>query len=183
MQEVKQILNKIKTNDKLIYVFSLGNPGEKYKHTRHNAGRIVCSELESDNYFEELCTKTKIKVKYFEPDTFMNDTGKYIKDKLRYAKENHKLVIVYDDIDIGVGEVKLSFGRSSGGHNGVESVISELGTKDFYRVRVGIGGKPIKEMLLQDYVLSRLSQSEIEILKKSKSKVAEIILKVITESR
>jgi PTH1 family peptidyl-tRNA hydrolase len=73
-----------------------------------------------------------------------------------------------------VGEIKLSHARNSGGHNGVESVIQKLNTKDFYRIRVGIGSKPIKEMLLQDYVLSKLSELEIELFTfKNKNKTEE----------
>ena len=165
------LANLVKVRNKNIYIFSLGNPGAEYKYTRHNAGRIVCDEIIKARLFEG--------VKYFEPDTHMNLTGKYIKEKLRYAnKENLKIVIVYDDIDLAVGDIKLSFARSSGGHNGVESVIKELGTKDFYRLRIGIGGKPIKEMLLQDYVLSKLKEDEVKILKNLKEKVIEKIKEI-----
>ena len=161
----------IEVKNKNIYIFSLGNPGAEYKYTRHNAGRIVCDEIIKARLLEDI--------KYFEPDTYMNLTGKYIKEKLRYAnKENLKVVIVYDDIDLAVGDIKMSFARSSGGHNGVESVIKELGTKDFYRLRIGIGGKPIKEMLLQDYVLSKLKEDEIKILKSLKDKVIEKIKEI-----
>ena len=175
-----------------LYVFSLGNPGAEYQHTRHNAGRIVCDEMLSKNIFENISHYAKasqdkkinntsninLTIKYFEPTTFMNNTGKYIRDKMRNAKEGSIVVIIYDDIDLELAEVKLSHGRSSGGHNGVQSVIDVLGTKDFYRVRIGVGGKPIKEMLLQDYVLSKLKQSEINLLKESVEKVMEKILEI-----
>ena len=176
-----------------LYVFSLGNPGAEYQHTRHNAGRIICDEMLSKKIFENISHYAKasrdreinntsninLTIKYFEPTTFMNNTGKYIRDKMRNSKEGSIVVIIYDDIDLELAEVKLSHGRSSGGHNGVQSVIDVLGTKDFYRVRIGIGGKPIKEMLLQDYVLSKLKQSEINLLKESVEKVAEKIVKII----
>ena len=176
-----------------LYIFSLGNPGAEYQYTRHNAGRIVCDEMLSKNIFENISHYAKasqdkeinntsninLTIKYFEPTTFMNNTGKYIRDKMRNAKKGSVVVIIYDDIDLDLGDVKLSHGRSSGGHNGVQSVIDELGTKDFYRVRIGIGGKPIKEMLLQDYVLSKLKQSEINLLKESIEKVAEKISEIV----
>ncbi len=168
-----------------LYVFSLGNPGAEYQHTRHNAGRIVCDEMVSKNIFENIeieakkILNTSLSIKYFEPTTFMNNTGKYIRDKMRNTKDGSVVVIIYDDIDLELAEVKLSHGRSSGGHNGVQSVIDELGTKDFYRIRIGIGGKPIKEMLLQDYVLSKLKQSEINLLKESVEKLTEKILEIV----
>ena len=168
-----------------LYIFSLGNPGAEYQHTRHNAGRIVCDEMISKNIFENIeieakkILNTNLSIKYFEPTTFMNNTGQYIREKMRNAKEGSIVVIIYDDIDLDLGDVKLSHGRSSGGHNGVQSVIDVLGTKDFYRVRIGIGGKPIKEMLLQDYVLSKLKQSEINLLKESVEKVMEKILEIV----
>ena len=170
-----------------LYIFSLGNPGAEYQHTRHNAGRIVCDEMISKNIFENIeieakkILNTNLSIKYFEPTTFMNNTGKYIREKMRNAKEGSIVVIIYDDIDLDLGDVKLSHGRSSGGHNGVQSVIDVLGTKDFYRVRIGIGGKPIKEMLLQDYVLSKLKQSEINLLKESVEKVAEKIREIASK--
>lgn len=181
-------------NKQTLYIFSLGNPGPKYSKTRHNAGRIVCDEMVSKKLFENiesLCDE--VKIKYYEPDTYMNETGKFIKEELRYKsfwkmlkskiieddEDRDKLVIVYDDIDLPLGEVKLSYGRSSGGHNGVESVMSETGTRDFYRIRIGIGGKPHPEMLLQDYVLSKLTDEEIKIIKNSVPKVIDRIMDIV----
>lgn len=167
--------NKTELNAGPVYIFSLGNPGVEYKYTRHNAGRIVCDELISEKYFEEMPISGQGAIKYYEPDTYMNETGKCIADKMRHARDDSVVVIVYDDIDLVLGEVKLSYGRSSGGHNGVESVIQSLGTRDFYRLRIGIGGKPIKEMLLQDYVLSKLREDEVKILRSLTSRVKEKI--------
>lgn len=197
----KPSIQNLKQN-KTLYIFSLGNPGEEYKYTRHNAGRIVCDEILTANDFEKLETEYsgqkkaeqisdkvfemmsasnnyKLTIKYFEPDTYMNLTGKFIRDKMKNAKDGSVLAIVYDDIDIDLGEVKLSYGRSAGGHNGVESVINVTGTKDFYRVRVGIGGKPIKEMMLQDYVISKLKKEEISLIKNTKSKVLDRIREIV----
>ena len=177
-------------NSQVIYIFSLGNPGKEYEKTRHNAGRIVCDEMKKLDFFkkieEELNRANQnseikyVTIKYFEPDTYMNESGKHIREKFLYNKDESKkfikkLVIIYDDIDLPMGEVKLSYGRSSGGHNGVESVIRELGHRDFYRVRIGIGGKPYKEMLLQDYVLSKFKEEEVEVLKSLIGKVEEKI--------
>jgi PTH1 family peptidyl-tRNA hydrolase len=121
-----------------------------------------------------------LQVRYIVPDTYMNLSGEYIKKKLKNAKDDRVLILIYDDIDIAMGEVKISFARSSGGHNGVQSVIDALGTADFYRVRVGIGGKSNPNMLLQDYVLSLLSESEIVLLKTTvRDKVLDAVKEII----
>ena len=168
---------------KTFYIFSLGNPVDskqtKYKYTRHNAGRILCNIFD----FKKLSENEKVKLEYIIPDCYMNESGKFILDYIKYKNvEASSIVVAYDDIDINFGDLKLSFGRSSGGHNGVESVIQALNTKDFYRIRVGIGEKKIKEMLLQDYVLSKLEEQEIKYLEsKEIQNKLEIKLKELLE--
>lgn len=179
-----------KSEAQKLYVFSLGNPGKQYEKTRHNAGRIVCERIINKNIFEKLEReflkyegekKRSVSIEYADPDTYMNESGKFIKNFLKYKKDkdNAKVVIFYDDIDLPFAEVKKSFGRSAGGHNGVESVIKELGSKDFYRIRIGIGGKPHPEMLLQDYVLSKLTEDEVEKLKNLDTIVAEKLRDIV----
>ena len=149
-------------------IFSLGNPGAQYEYTRHNAARLACEE----SRFEAAA--------YVVPDCYMNESGKFIKQYLKY-NNNVIPVIVYDDIDLEFAKVKISFGRSAGGHNGVQNVIDELGTEDFIRIRIGIGGKPHKEMLLQDYVISKLSKDEVNQLRDLSKKI-ESIVDVIVKS-
>ncbi len=151
-------------------IFSLGNPGTDYKNTRHNAARIVCDVLDWSN----------IDAEYVVPDTFMNETGNFVK---KYLKQKSAVVpvIVYDDKDISVGQVKISYDKNAGGHNGVQSVIDQLGTKEFIRVRIGIGAKTNPDMLLQDYVLSKLKPAEIDMLKDLKTKVGEIINTIVKD--
>jgi peptidyl-tRNA hydrolase, PTH1 family len=153
-------------------IYSLGNPGNKYKITRHNAGRIVADAIDILSLESEINKKlniselsSKIKLIYTVPDSFMNETGKYISRDLKNKNlflEN--IILIYDDIDLPFGTVRLSFDKSSGGHNGVQSVIDNLNTRMFYRIRIGIGEKSIKEMPLQDYVMSDLTKEELEIL-------------------
>ncbi len=153
-------------------IYSLGNPSSQYAYTRHNAGRLLCDSLDFDTIDAEVKISLKhivgikdLILEYIVPDVYMNDSGKFIVDDLKYKNiDNKNIIIVYDDIDVPLGEIKLSYDRNSGGHNGVESVIQSLGTKEFYRVRVGIGAKTNKNMLLQDYVLSKLSEDEIDII-------------------
>lgn len=158
---------------KTIYIFSLGNPDldgkVKYKYTRHNAARLLCEAFDFEKF------NSNIKFEHVVPNCFMNLSGKFVLDYIKYKNiDVSDVVIAYDDIDINFGEIKLSYARNSGGHNGVESVIEILRTKDFYRIRVGIGQKPIKEMLLQDYVLSKLSEEEVNTLTfKNENKTGE----------
>src|SRR3989344_5718504 len=111
-------------------VVGLGNPGEEYKNTRHNTGRIVVGMVESkisDN-----------KIKFLTPDTFMNKSGKAVVPLIKTKKDLENLVVIYDDIDLPLGKIKISYNRSSGGHNGLGSVIKALKSEEFLRIRVGI---------------------------------------------
>jgi len=160
-----------------LYCFSLGNPGEQYVKTRHNAARVACSQVN----WKALESKD---IEYFRPDTFMNLSGEFVKKKLKNVNlEKAKIVIIYDDIDIEFGELKLSYGRSSGGHNGVQNVIDMMGTKEFFRIRVGIGAKKIPEMSLQDYVMSQLTEDEIFALKKLDEKLEKMLDQIKCDSR
>lgn len=151
-------------------IFSLGNPGPEYKHTRHNAARIVCDAI---NWSD-------VDAQYVVPDTFMNETGNFIK---KYLKQKSAVVpvVVYDDKDISIGQIKISYDKNAGGHNGVQSIIDQLGTKEFIRVRIGIGAKTNPDMLLQDYVLSKLGKDETETLKEMKTKMADIVNTIVKE--
>lgn len=161
------------------YIFSLGNPDDKYAHTRHNAGRIVADEINFDVLENDLAAQ----LQYFVPDTYMNESGIFVAKKMRNAGEGTQVIIIYDDKDIPLGDVKVSWARSSGRHNGVESVIESLGTREFYRVRVGIGEKVNKEMLLQDYVLSKLTPEEEELLKTTAKEKAIQAIKDIVDGK
>ena len=133
------------------YIVGLGNPGTEYENTRHNVGWMALdyvlessfpSPVSSSKYAgrisEGVLAGEEVILLY--PDTFMNKSGSAVK-KLVPKGEEGSLVVVYDDVDIPVGEIKVSFGRGDGGHNGITSIISALGTKEFARVRVGIAPK------------------------------------------
>jgi len=135
----------------MIVVIGLGNPGIKYIGHRHNIGFQILDELaeKHESYFNErgivsaLVATPSSDMLLAKPQTFMNHSG----ISARALVRNHEghLVVVYDDIDINLGEIKISFGRGAGGHNGVQSIIDHLGTKDFIRVRVGV--RPVHEEL------------------------------------
>ena len=144
----------------------LGNPGNKYQKTRHNASRIVLDMIKED--IEKLET-----VEIFTPDTFMNESGKAVLENLRYH-EGRELVVVYDDKDLPFGKFRISHDRGDGGHNGLKSVIESLGKTEFIRVRIGIAPKDVdgKDIIpphgevVQDYVLGIVHEDEEECLRK-----------------
>ncbi len=167
-------------------VVGLGNPGEEYENTRHNTGRMAVEafcgafglpDFEKDKKANSLKIDGKIgknKVMCLLPETFMNKSGNAIKKIITSKKKAEKLVVVHDDIDIALGKFKMSFGKGHGGHNGVKSIMRAVGTKEFFRIRVGIcpttpGGKLKKpkggEKVL-DFLMGKFKPAEIKILKK-----------------
>lgn len=138
----------------------LGNPGEKYARTRHNAARIVC-DLISDEF------KKIENAEVFVPETFMNDSGRAVAEFLRYH-EGREIIVMYDDKDLPLGTIRISHDRGDGGHNGIKSIIESLGTKEFIRIRVGIApenvdGKEVKAPhgdAVQDFVMGRFREEE-----------------------
>ncbi len=145
-------------------VVGLGNPGEEYSQTRHNTGRLAAALVAE-----------KVKgVKVIVPDTFMNHSGKFVAKHVKSQKAAAQLIVIYDDLDLGLGTMKLSFNRSSGGHRGVESIIKALKTEAFIRIRLGIspvtpGGKvkkPLGEKDVEKHILTAFKPKEMEILKK-----------------
>lgn len=132
-------------------IIGLGNPGKKYIDTRHNAGFLFLEYLQStwgfppfqkkSAFFSE-CSEAKKeneRIILVRPLTFMNDSGAAVQALSHFHKiEPRNMVVVHDDIDIPLGEIRESFGSRSAGHNGVEDIIRRLGTKDFFRIRIGI---------------------------------------------
>lgn len=153
----------------------LGNPGEKYARTRHNAARIVMDHIE-DNVMKLE------EVEVFVPDTFMNESGRAVSEYLRYH-EGREVVVIYDDKDLPLGKLRISHDRGDGGHNGVKSVIEHLGTKEFTRIRIGIApqGTDGKDILpphgndVQDFVMGKFREEEEGELKKVAVRVFDAI--------
>src|SRR3989338_4042229 len=111
-------------------VVGLGNPGEEYENTRHNTGRIIVSLVEKK--LEDS------KIKFLTPDNFMNNSGKAVAPLVKTKKDLENLIVIYDDIDLPLGKIKISFNRSAGGHNGLGSIIKSLKSEEFLRIRIGI---------------------------------------------
>lgn len=163
----------------------LGNPGEEYENTRHNAGRIMVGLI------EKKLEDGKLKIKYLTPDTFMNNSGKAVAQLIKSKKDLKDLVVVYDDIDLPLGKIKISFNRSSGGHNGLGSIIKALKTEEFVRIRIGIAPatpsgkikKPKGEKATLSFLLGEFKKPELELLKKLSKNVALAVETIFTESK
>lgn len=164
-------------------IVGLGNPGAEYENTRHNTGQIL-----ADLAAKKVENK---KVKFAELSTFMNKSGLAVKKLITSKKAAEKLVVIYDDLDLPLGSLKISFNRGSGGHKGIESIIKALGTKEFIRIRVGIcpitpSGKLKKisgEDVVIDFILGKFKPAELEIIKKHAKKITEIIETIATDGR
>lgn len=154
-------------------IVGLGNPGGEYKYTRHNAGFMVADALakkmsvqfkKRQDYFWVETTIKNNPVIIAKPRTFVNLSGKAVKKIASdFAVENNEILIIHDDADLSLGTLKIKRDGSCGGHNGVASIINELNTKDFSRIRIGIGRD---NKNLKDYVLSEFSVSEKKVIEK-----------------
>ena len=182
-------------------IVGLGNPGKEYENTRHNVGRIVLEMVRKTYYFsnwkvdskKKAQTSTglikKAKATLLMPETFMNKSGQSVVQFVKSAKQAGKLVVVYDDLDLPIGRMKISFNRSSGGHKGVESIIRSIKTEAFVRIRVGISPttasgklrKPHGDAVVGDFILAPFKPAEISEIKKVAKRASEAIDMIISE--
>jgi PTH1 family peptidyl-tRNA hydrolase len=152
-------------------IVGLGNPGEKYERTRHNAGFWWVDAIaerkraawKRETKFSGYVTRVEEGGHEFtllKPATYMNESGRSVSALMRFFKiEPSQLLVVHDELDLPPGAVKLKRGGGTGGHNGLEDIVDALGTKDFWRLRVGIGHPGHKD-LVADYVLDRARRAE-----------------------
>ena len=150
-------------------IVGLGNPGEKYVNTRHNAGFLVVDEIvaaegmewKQDKKFKSLVAQSG-EFLIVKPQTSMNLSGEAVSKIAFYYKATpQKLFVIHDDVDFPTLTYKIQFGRESSGHKGAEEIINRLGTKDFWRVRVGVGRPQSGTFEVEDYVLSVFKKEEI----------------------
>lgn len=170
-------------------IVGLGNPGPKYTRTRHNAGFMVLDELarrheaqfaQRDIYKATRGSMGGQSVLLMEPLTFMNLSGKAVTRGMRkfgFAPED--LIVVCDDMDMDTGRVKIKQGGSSGGHNGIQSIIDLTGYSDFVRVKLGIGRDP--RIPSEKYVLSRFRPEEADDLEDAITRAADAVEAIVTE--
>ncbi len=181
-------------------IVGLGNPGEEYKETRHNTGRMLVEwfgkSLNAEWKLDKKINATTAKVKVGKtpvtlvlPETFMNNSGKSLKPFVTSAKSAEKLLVIYDDLDLPFGTNKISFNKSSGGHKGLESIIKSIKTEKFSRVRVGISPttpsgkikKPKGEDAVTKVILGKFKDEELKELKNLSKKVSEALEVFVSE--
>ena len=172
-------------------IVGLGNPGAKYAGTRHNAGFSVIDELAERHNINVNTSKHKAligkgvingeKVILAMPQTFMNLSGESVRAIMDFYKLTvDDLIVVYDDIDLDVGKIRIREKGSAGGHNGMKNIILHSGSQDFVRVRVGVGKKP-EHMDLADHVLSRFSREDLPFMRESCGKACDALEVILSD--
>jgi PTH1 family peptidyl-tRNA hydrolase len=171
-------------------IVGLGNPGRNYVRTRHNIGFLVVNEFAKEHGLGfkkkrdyNICRGSvdDRDIVMMEPLTFMNRSGiavKALKDKHRIPAE--KIIVVHDDMDMERGKLKIRKKGSSGGHKGIQSIIDYIHSREFIRIKIGIGRD--ESVLPEDYVLSRFKRKEIPLLKAAITAAVEAIYCIITEN-
>ena len=162
-----------KIGDKMKLIIGLGNPGKKYDNTRHNTG-FMCIDALAEHFNQEIGTKkfeglyTKFKYKgedivLLKPQTYMNNSGMSVGAIMKYFKiDKEDILVIYDDMDMPIGKLRLREKGSAGGHNGMKSIISHVGGQDFKRIRFGIGKIPHCDVV--NYVLGHFGPAEYPVI-------------------
>ncbi len=183
-----------------IIIVGLGNPGEEYKETRHNTGRLVLewaiknfkfSDFHLDKKNQALAAEGKInkeKVIAMEPETFMNKSGGSLKNLITSEKKAKDLIVIHDDLDLPIGSMKINFNRGAGGHRGIESIIRAIKTEKFIRIRIGISPKTPKGITKKpkgdkvgDFILKVFKKEELAELKKVSKNVAAALELIVDD--
>lgn len=174
-------------------VVGLGNPGAHYLHTRHNAGFLaidyMCKKYNArvnKSAHKGLVGEATIggkKVLLVKPQTFMNLSGECVRAVLDFYKiKPENLIVIYDDISLDVGRLRVRRDGSAGGHNGIKSLIEHLGTQIFPRIKVGVGQKPHPDYDLASWVLSEFKDDELKALEGTLPTVCEGLEKILNSS-
>lgn len=180
---IKLLLINLKEKHKMKCIVGLGNPGLKYKKTRHNIGFHVVDHLAKrhgfkikKSGFQSLYTEERLngeKIILVKPQTYMNLSGHAVKEIVQFYKlDLEDVVVIYDDLDLPKGRIRLRQTGGHGGHNGIRSIIDQTGTKQFNRIRFGIG-RPEVPMDTVDYVLGKFSKEELHLIDDAVEKAAD----------
>lgn len=177
-----------------VLIAGLGNPEKRYLTTRHNIGFMFVESIASSFGFGEFEFSKKVNgflakgkigdknVILLKPSTYMNNSGKALKAaKKLFSIKPENVMIAHDDMDIAFGSQRIRKNGSSAGHNGIKSIITELKTPDFTRIKLGIG-RPMPGTDIAEYVLSEFSEEELETLSENRGKWAEIAKTIVSES-
>lgn len=184
-----------------MYIVGLGNPGVEYKNTRHNAGRLVLEMIAGKNTDFRIDKKANAhignivlsekKTTFILPNTFMNNSGQSVAPYIKSEKDLAKLVVVYDELDLPVGKIKISFNRSSGGHNGMNSIIKVVKSEEFVRIRIGVSPSTPTGKLKkvtgtgkgQAFLMKEFTSKQMDELKKVSKLVKEALEVLVAEGK
>ena len=173
-------------------IVGLGNPGREYERSRHNTGfraiDILADQLGcriDRAKFQGLygqCTYEGRKLLLLKPQTFMNLSGRSVLPLSAYFQiPPQNIIVLFDDISLEPGRLRVRANGSAGGHNGIKSIIAELGSQEFPRVKIGVGAKPFPEMDLADHVLGSFSSADEKAMAVSLKNAADAALSIITK--
>lgn len=174
-------------------VVGLGNPGKDYQYTRHNAGFLAVDHIAEklgfkvDKIrFKSLCGEAMIRSKrvlFLKPSTYMNLSGQAVTEAMAFYKvPTTNVIVIYDDVSLDVGRLRIRAKGSDGGHNGIKNIIYLTAKDDFPRIKLGVGGKPHPDYDMADWVLSRFSDEEMKALGQCIQKTPDILDAIIGSS-
>ncbi|WP_343207927.1 aminoacyl-tRNA hydrolase [Anaerolentibacter hominis] len=172
-------------------IVGLGNPTKQYEHTRHNVGFDTITRIAEDynismdiKKHKAICGRGMIggeKVILAKPQTFMNLSGESVRELMDYYKVTpEKLIVIYDDVSLPPGHLRIRKKGSAGGHNGIKNIISHLGTQEFPRIKIGVGEKP-RGWDLADYVLSHFNKEEEKVMGEAIKRGSEAVEMILTQ--
>ncbi len=187
----------------MFYIVGLGNPGKEYEGSRHNTGRSFLEHLANKHDFADWKDDKKLKARtatgslggkkviLINPETFMNNSGNSVRPLLLSKKALESLCVIYDDLDLPVGKMKISFNRSAGGHNGLASIIKAVKSEAFPRIRMGvsphtpkgIAKKPTGEDKIIKFLMTKFRDNDMAELKKVWKRASEALEVMVSESR
>ncbi|OGY41825.1 MAG: aminoacyl-tRNA hydrolase [Candidatus Buchananbacteria bacterium RBG_13_36_9] len=167
------------------FIIGLGNPGPEYQNNRHNIGFQTLDQLSANFKLEKKFKAEISKGDNFilaKPQTFMNNSGQAVKAlKTFYKIKPENIIIIHDDIDLPIGKIRISQGSSSGGNKGVDSIIKEIGSKNFIRIRVGIANSQRVKIPADKFVLQNFNPSDKKILKYLMPQILEALNMLIAD--
>lgn len=191
------LFNKIGKNNEsagsIEYIIvGLGNPGSRYERTRHNAGFIVLDNIAEKNgvkpdrlKFKSLCGTGTVggkRVLLMKPSTFMNLSGQAVTEAMAFYKiPPERTIVIFDDISLDPGRMRIRRKGSDGGHNGIKNIIYLSGSDCFPRIKVGVGAKPNPGWELADWVLSRFTDDELKLIMQTADNAAEAVEYMVNE--
>lgn len=167
-------------------VAGLGNPGLQYEKTRHNAGFMAldllaarCGAEVTRMKFKSFCGEARVagrRVLLLKPQTYMNDSGEALAEAMRFYKlPIDRVLVLFDDVSLAPGRVRVRRSGSAGGHNGIKSIIALCGSADFPRVKIGVGAKPRPDYDLAAWVLGRFDQQQAPLFREGLSHAADAV--------